>query len=171
MSKILTADLSSGHPNAFVDMVFPPTNMLIDSGDSITDYIESGSRVVVSQQLRSVLEDIGVRADFWPLRTFIDEVEYSERVFYLCKILDRVDCFDYARGECTFHTKPGFTHRIDTISRLAIDEDKAAGHHLFYLDNGAGYILCVSDELAERLVSSALTGMKIIAPEDWSFCC
>lgn len=190
MSKVLTADLDRNytqaviqdmelHLDVYLEMMgceplaarFPVTTVAIQADGQPDDYFESGSMIIVSGQLKAQLIEMDAHAEFIQLRIVMDGAEYTGQEFYFCHILDCVDCFNYEYGVCTFHKKPGFTTRIDTIERLAIDEVKAAPHAIFRLANGAEHIVCVSDAVGARLLRSGLRGMKIIAPEDWFFGC
>ncbi|MBN9121749.1 MAG: hypothetical protein J0I06_21855, partial [Planctomycetes bacterium] len=88
-----------------------------------------------------------------------------------CNILDVVECLDHDRGEYTYWEKTGFTDHVDAIKRLAIDEEKAAGHDLFRIAKGGEYIVCASDRVADRIAERELTGVRFVEPCDWQFGC
>lgn len=190
MTRVLTADLDRNytraviqnmelHLDVYLEMLgcepladrFPVTTVAIQNDGQPDDYFESGSMIIVSYSLKAQLIEMGAHAEFFRLRIVMDGLEHTDKEFYFCHILDCVDCFDYEHSDYTLQRKPGFTTRIDSIERLAIDEAKAASHAIFRLANGAEHIVCVSDVVGARLLSSGLRGMKIIAPEDWFFGC
>lgn len=188
MSKVLIADLSDGYTEADnlsiddsafwllmrcvpLSTVFPATTVAIRSKGLPRDYFEVGSMIVVSQRLKQTLESFKVNAEFFKIdiHTAGDVVVSDD--YYCCNILDCVDCFDYSRGKCGFHTKPGYSDRIDGIQQLAIDETVAASHLLFRIAKGAEYIVCVNDQLADSLAKRGFTGCKCIFPQEWYFGC
>jgi len=117
-----------------------------------------------------VLVEFEVLAEFLPFHVIYNGLEYTDRKFYFCNILDIVECLDLKRGEYTFHHKAGFTDHVDKIKKLAIDEEKVAPYHLFRIAKGAEYIVCVSDALANAIEQNDLTGSVFVKPEDWTFC-
>jgi hypothetical protein len=150
---------------------FPDTTLEILSDHPPPDFFQRGTLFTVSDRLKSVLEEFRVPAEYFPLRIVYGTEEYTERTFYFCNIVDCLECFDLARGKYTFWKKPGFTDRVDKIRKLAIDEEKAAGHDLFRIAKGGEYIVCVSDRVASKIVDRHLTGVRFIEPEDWRFGC
>lgn len=135
------------------------------------DYFEPGTVFTVSDPLKRALEKFEVRAEFFPIRVVYEGRDSTDRAFFFCNILDRVDCLDLKRGDYTFWTRPGFTDRVDAIEQLALDECKAAGHDLFRIGTGAEYVVCVSDRVADCIVAERYTGVRLIEPSDWSFGC
>ena len=188
MTKILIADLSDGYTqadnlsiddDAFWNLLtckslkpgFPETTIAIRSESPPTDYFEVGSMIVVSQRLKQLLENVQAKAEFFKLNVQSDREDFAGIEYYCCNVLECVDCIDYSRSKLTFHTKPGFTDRIDGIQELAIDEAIAAPHVLFRIAKGAEYIVCVNADLANSLTQGGFSGCKCIAPEEWYFGC
>lgn len=93
-----------------------------------------------------------------------------DRAFFCCNILDAVECLDFDRGEYTFWQKAGFSDHVDSIKKLAIDEDKVVGYNLFRIAKGAEHIICVSDALANRIENGGFLGIKFVPPEEWNPC-
>ena len=148
---------------------FPDIRYEILSDSPPHDNFYVGTHFVVSEKLKIAMEEFHVFAEFFPVRIIYNGEEYTERRYFECNILDCVDCFDHTRGKATFSKTRGFTDRIDKIKKLAIDEEKAAGHALFRIAKGAESIECVSDDLAARIEELRLTGMKFVDPDQW--CC
>ena len=146
---------------------WPTVSLKITTKKAPDDYFQVGSIEVVSDQIKTTMETFNVKVEFLPIQVFYKGKLYSNKSYFFCHILDQVDCFDHEQGRCTFHEAPGFKDRIDEIEKLAIDEQKAEGHHLFRLAKGAEYIICMSDELAKQIQASKATGARFIAPEDW----
>jgi len=166
MNELDDADIWPMDTAHFADR-WPSVSLKITTKHSPNDYFQVGSIDVVSDQVKAIMEQIGVEAEFLPVRVVYRGKAFSERSFFFCHILDQVDCFDHQRGQCTFHDSPEFKDHIDEIQKLVIDEDKVAGHHLFRIAKGAEYIVCLSDELAARLSESEVTGMRFVEPEEW----
>jgi hypothetical protein len=147
----------------------PEITLEISTPHPPADFFQPGTLFTVSDRLRAALEEFDVRTEFFPLRVLYGGAEYTERAFYFCNILDCVECLDLARGEYTFETKPGFTHLVHLIRKLAIDERKAAGHDLFRIANGGECTVCVSDRLASRIADGKLTAVRFVEPQDWHY--
>ena len=127
---------------AMAKVFFSNTRLEILSDNPPADFFEPGTMFTVSDRLKAVLQGFDVHAEFFPLRIMYHGGEYTERTFYFCNIRDCVECLDLVRGKYSFWKKPGFTDNVQKIKRLAIDEEKAAGHHLFRIAKGAEYIVC-----------------------------
>lgn len=150
---------------------FPDTTVDVCSDPAPPDFFQPGSLFLVSDRLKVVLEQFGVRAEFFRVQVLHQGRECADRAYYFCNILDVVECLDLEHGEYTFWKKPGFTDHVDAIKKLAIDEGRASGHDLFRIAKGAEYIACVSDRVATEVQSQKLTGMRLVNPEDWCFGC
>lgn len=127
-----------------------------------TDYIKAEPLDLVSQELKAVLEEHGANAAFYPVQMIYRRRPYTERHFYACHILDHLDCYDYERGEYTFHEKPGFTDHVDEVRVLAVDEQKAAGHPLFRLGKGGERYILTSAELGTAIEAKRFTGLYFL---------
>ncbi len=147
---------------------FPRTSVEILSDHPPTDYFETGGMFVVSEKLKSVLDEFKVNCEYFHLQVVYHESEFTHKNFYFCNILDCIECFDLVRGEYTFWEKPGFRDRVDKIKKLAIDEEKVADHDLFRIAKGGEYFVCASDRLASRITDLHLTGMVFRGVADWN---
>lgn len=99
-----------------------PATVEIESEHPPDDYFDALDMFVVSDRLKTVLENFDVHAEYLPIRVIYMGNEYKDEAFYCCNILDAVECFDFERGECTFHQAAGFTDHIDKIKKLAIPD-------------------------------------------------
>lgn len=149
---------------------FPNTRLKILSGHPPTDYFDVGGMFIVSEPLKSVLDEFHVHVEFFLLQIKYQGKKYTKHSFYFCNILDCVDAFDLKQGEYTFWQSSGFTDHIEKIKKLEIDENKALPYHLFRMAKCSPDIVCASDALAMRIVESHFTGMRFIEPEKWTFC-
>lgn len=147
-----------------VQGTFPDITLEISVPHPPRDYFHAGSMFIVSNRLKSVLEEFEVRAEFFPVRILYEEQEYQKQAYYYCNILDCVDCFDRTRGEYTFWP----SGHVKGINKLAIDEDTAAGHDLFRIANGGEYIVCTSDRVAAAIIEQKCRGVVLKKPEDWN---
>lgn len=133
------------------------------------DYFTCGALLMVSDALKAVLEEFRVSAQYISFGILVDG-KPSDRAFFCCNILDTIECLDFDRGEYTFWQKAGFSDHVDRIKKLAIDENKVVGYHLFRIAKGAEYLICVSDILANRIAEAGFCGIRFVSPEEWSFC-
>lgn len=159
----------SGTPGERWPGPFPECTLRIRTPRPPADFFQPGTLLTVSDRLKAVLEEFDARAEFFRVGVRYRGRKYTARTFYYCHILDYVDCFDHDRGEYTYFDKTGFTDRVDSIRRLAIDEGEASGHDLFRIAKGGEYIVCVSDRVAERIAAEKLTGVRLIEPAEWRF--
>jgi len=133
------------------------------------DFFQPGTMFIVSDRLKTALEEFPIRAEFFSVRVVRNGVDVQGGGFYYCNILDCVDCLDYENGEYVFESKSGFTNLVREINRLVIDGEKANGHDLFRIANGGEGIVCTSDRVASRISDGQFTGVRMIRPEDWRF--
>lgn len=146
---------------------FPDVVLQVRSGYPPNDFFEPGTLFTVSDRLKSVLCEFNIHAEFFPVRIIYKCKEYFEQTFYFCNILNCVDCFDLSQGEYTFEARSG---DVKDIRKLALNEEKILGHDLFRIAKGGEYIVCVSDRVATGIMEARLTGMRFVAPEEWTFC-
>jgi hypothetical protein len=148
---------------------FPDTTIEITSDHTPADHFVVGGIFIVSDRLKSILEQSKVRAEYFPLHVVFEGKDYTDRRFFYCNLLEEIECFDFQHGKCTMWKKPGFTDRIKTIKKLAIDDKKASLHPLFRLAKCSPTIVVANDDLAEKIVESECTGIRLIRPEKWKF--
>jgi hypothetical protein len=150
---------------------FPDSTLEIETEVEPADFMTAGPIFVVSGELRTILEEFNVRAEYFKLRAIHCGKDYQKKVFYFVNILEAVACLDYERSEYE-RTPMGVTG----IEKLVFDASKAAGHHLFMLGPiGWGHspnpkairdvIRCASDEFATRVLRSGLKGVVFTLPE------
>lgn len=140
----------------------------LDPPDAQPDYFTCGTMLMVSEPLKALLEEFTLNVQYIPFDIIPEGKEVPDRVFYYCRILDVVECFDFDRGEYTFFQKEGFYDRVDQIKKLVIDEKKADGYHLFRIAKGGERFICVSDALANRIEEGGFRGIKFVPPEEWN---
>jgi hypothetical protein len=132
------------------------------------DYFDSSNYFIISDRLKQELERFQTVAEYIPIKEVIHKGKpYTDSSFYFANIRDEVECLDETNGQYTYWTKPGWTHRIDEIETLVIDESKAAGHHLFFIARLSGPVFCASEELQSSIVEKGFTGIRFIDPADW----
>ncbi|WP_254510900.1 imm11 family protein [Anatilimnocola floriformis] len=130
------------------------------------DWFCPSGMFVVSQRLKTLLEEWKVLAEFIEIQLVNSKKRpITSDGFFLCNILDAVDCFDFTRGKSTLYDSP--VKRIDRLKKLVIDEKKAASHNLFRLATGVEALAFASDGLADAIIQRGMTGMRFIRPEDW----
>lgn len=130
------------------------------------DYIQAFPLDLVSEELKSLLEQYNAHVKFYPVQLHYRRRPYLQRRYFALHILDIVDCFDYERGEYVFwKQKPGFTERVDKIRRLAIDEEKASAQPLCRIANGGEHFILACDELAAAINAQGLSGLRFVEPE------
>jgi hypothetical protein len=154
-----------------LDAVFPDTTVEIQTDHPPDDFFEAGIGMpVVSDGVRSVLEEFKANAEFFPLHIRFEGKDYIDRAFYFMNVTALADVIDHQNGEFTFWEKAGFTDHVDKIMKLAIDEHKASPYPLFRIAKGGEYLIGVNDALADRLSAAPFTGMRFVNPNDWKLC-
>jgi hypothetical protein len=160
---------------------FPESTIIVESpqhwpdGYSVPesepcDYIAAGPIFTVSAELRAVLDEFRVNAEFLEVKVQLRGTPYTRRTYYFANILDAVECFDY--DESIYETSD---LGVDEIEHLALNDAKPAGHHLFMVGPCSlgpskaicAPIRCASEQLATRILELGLTGMVFTKPEDW----
>lgn len=152
---------------------FPSSTLEIETDGEPADFIWAGSLFVVSGQLRTILNDFHVNAEFFQLKVIHRGEIYREREFYFANLLDAVACFDYEKSEC--QTTPTGVVGID---KLVLDNSKAGGHHLFLVGPISwaatpnpkairDVIYAASEELVVCVTESGLSGAVFTKPENW----
>lgn len=90
---------------------FPSSTLEIETAAEPADFIWAGNLFVVSGQLRAILDEFQVNAEFFQLKVIHNGEIYQKREFYLANLLDAVACLDYERSE--YETTPFGVSAID----------------------------------------------------------
>jgi hypothetical protein len=149
----------------------PPLKIDIKSRREPADFFLGGPVMIVSAELRELLEEFDVKVEFAPVKITRFGKRYATKQFFYLNILEVVNCFDYKKSRYT--RTPHGVHEIDP---LVLSKSKAAGHHLFRLGPlptaepnpkaVRDFIVCASKKLAVRVEDSGLTGVAFTRPED-----
>jgi hypothetical protein len=148
--------------------IFKSTIIKIRSKRPPVDYLNVDSLFIVSEKLKSILEEFQVPSEYFQLDVIFKGKKYTGQQFFFCNIMDCIACLDFNQGEYEFEVKPGFTDHVRKIKTLAIDEAKVKGHHLFRNIKGVGSLVFASDSLAEKIVSTNCAGVKFNGVENWN---
>lgn len=151
---------------------FPSSTLEIETEGEPADFIWAGSLFVVSGQLRAILDNFQVNAEFFQLKVIHKGEIYQKREFYFANLLDAVACLDYEKSK--YETTP---FGVSEIAKLVLDDSKAAGRHLFLVGPIMSavspnpkairdVIYAASEELAVRVIESGLTGAVFTRPKD-----
>src|SRR5262245_43401741 len=146
---------------------FPQTTIEIESSFPPTDYFDTGGFFMVSEHLKLELEHFGVLAEFFPVNSLYEGKPYTKKDYYFANVRDEVECVDEVNGHYTHWQKAGWTHWVDKIIKLVIDESRAKGHHLFFVGRLSGPVFCASEELQKSVREKRFTGIDFIDPCRW----
>jgi hypothetical protein len=138
------------------------------SKKKLPDYFPVGTLRLASRRFVDVCRDFKVNAEFLPVQILEKGDSKSQQAYYFCHVLDMVDCFDYKKGKIKYRDKK--TDWIDKVTKFVIDEEKAAGHHLFRIDMSL-FIIAASDEFAEAVQRLQLSGAAFTEPSEWRGIC
>lgn len=135
--------------------VFPRTQIALKARPAAPDYLTIGSLDVVSQRLRSFLEQQQINAEYLEL----DVVQKGGRVgpYYFMNPLDIFPCLDRARSRFEEETPAGQPAWIVRIHELYVDESKVGNSRLFVLDEKP--LLLARSDLVDRLKAHEFTGL------------
>ena len=152
---------------------FPDTTISLETKIGPTDFFESGPTMIVSKRLRQIFEEFNVKAEFIQVKAKLKKKAYTKKQFYIMNNLDQAPCLDYKRSKYKI-TASG----VEEIEPLVLDESKSMGKHFFRLGpvrvpgkpNRKAIkpiILCVSEQLARRILAEGLTGIMFVIPKDY----
>lgn len=154
-----------------VPINLPPLIVDIYSHGEPADFFLAGLVCIVSSKLRKLLLEQKVNAEFRAVQVYQLGKRYRRRKFYMLNILDVVDCFDYKKSK--FRRTPKGIHNI---TRVAIDDTRANGHHLFIvgplpskIPNSQAIrdiIRCASEDLVTRITESGVSGVSFTTLQD-----
>lgn len=129
------------------------------------DYFPVGPLRLGSSKFIDACRNFNVNAEFLPVQLLGKDGNEIESSFYVCHLLENVDCFDSKKSKCIYRDEEKTW--IDELIDLVIDAKRASGHHLFRIDIPA-FIIGASDEFAEAAHRLGLSGTVFIDPADWS---
>lgn len=154
-----------------VPALLPPMIIDVKTSNEPADFFFAGLVFIASEELRAVLEDFKVHAQFLPVKMLRRGRRYTRKTFFFVNLLDVVDCFDYDRSKYRKTIKG-----VHEIKKLVLDDSRAIGHHLFKVGPLPSakpnpqairdVIRCSSEELATHIHKAGLTGVVFTKPED-----
>lgn len=131
----------------------------------IIDYFPIGAMDLVSDRLRTSLENANVEAEFLPVK--VKPPKMTSISYFALNILRVIDCIDDARSiyeKDTFGT--GWAWKI---KRLAIDERVVGNTPMFRVGRAWHMIIGVSEVLSAKLEEAGYVGMQFVNAEDCYF--
>ena len=148
--------LTSGLP---LSGQLPELRMEVVTEHPPADYFSAGPLFLVSARMRDLPESMLANSEFHPVVLLRRGQELKPGGYYFANLLDKVDCLD--RNKSKYKLDGEF---IDKIEKLVIDDAKTNSKPLFRLANSYDVITLVSQELADAIISSGMTGVKFIPP-------
>ena len=153
--------LNSGLP---LSGQLPELRMEVVTEHPPADYFSAGPLFLVSARMRDLLESKRANVEFHPVVLLRGGREFNAGCYFFANLLDKVDCLDREKSEYKMDGE-----FIDKIEKLVIDDAMVNSKPLFRLANSYDVITLVSQELADAIIASGMTGVKFIAPEDWKW--
>jgi hypothetical protein len=126
------------------------------------DYFHAGPIFIVSERMRVLLESKQANIEFHSITLLRAGQEINAGRYFFANLLEKVDCIDRDKSE--YKLDADF---IDKIEKLVIDDTKANSKPLIRLAKTYDVITLASQELADAVVASGMTGIKFISPQDW----
>jgi hypothetical protein len=142
----------------------PDLRMEITTDLPPADYFSAGPMFIVSERLRKLLNDAGAVAEYFPIALLKNGVELNAGNYFFANLMEKIDCLD---REKSIYTMDG--EFVDTINKLAIDENKARQSNLFRLANTFDVITIASQRLVDSILAAGITGVKFLRPTDWKW--
>src|SRR5262249_27446154 len=127
------------------------------------DYFTAGVAIVFSGRLVNTVRPFCHNAEFVPISVMLDGNGPVSEPYFLANIMEQVECLDEVNGQYTYF--PDRT--VDQILTLAIDERKATGHHLFWVERAPPILLCASREVQDAVRSARHSGIGFRDVAKW----
>jgi len=178
MIKVWKADTETEHvytnaallnPRDFLDVKtmtgepllgrFPTPRIRVDSEYLPADYFQAGPLFMVSEKLKSVLQEFSLRVELHPVDVDFRGAAPVDPRYYFLNILDEAACLD--RTASKYSEMKGY---VGDIKKLVIDETKTVGMNLFRLAKAYQFIVLVGEPLAHAIQSSGVRGVRLIEP-------
>lgn len=141
---------------------FPGAHIRIDSEDPPADFFTVGTLFIISRKLKSVLDEFPLVRELYTVDVRYKEDRSPIGSYFFLHILDTADCLDRANSQ--FKEEKGY---VGDITKLVIDESKAAGKHLFRLAHAYQRLVFASEELATAVEAAGITGVRLQDPASW----
>ncbi len=146
--------------------IFPRTVVEIQSVNPPADFFVSGGFCIVSERLRTVLQGVGVRAEYFPVEMMHGCTRYTDRAFYFANFTDEIDCLDEVHGRYEYRDSGG-VRWVESIQRLSVDESRAVGHDLFFVARKSGLLLVASQTLQDLIRQQKISGIEFTDPAEY----
>ncbi|ENX3944721.1 DUF1629 domain-containing protein [Photobacterium damselae] len=150
--------LAGGFP---IDGLWPKVVIDVTSDYKPADSFLSGPMLIVNHKLAALLCEFVSKEEIelLPVEVIYQGEPYKE--YYFLNVLVICDALDRRNSEFT-----ELDGMIDSIDRVAFNEEKAKDKRLFLLDS-IEWLLCVSDELVSRIESIGFSGIAFKSEADW----
>jgi hypothetical protein len=127
------------------------------------DFLWVGVLLIFSSRLVDTVRKLGVNAEFVPIALEIRGVGRSSQPFFIANIMEQVDCLDRMNGHYTYWPDGS----VDEVLELAIDQEAAEGHRLFWVKDAPPILLCASQETQDAVRAAGHSGIAFREPERW----
>jgi hypothetical protein len=127
-----------------------------------------GTMQIVSHRIVKILSIFEVSMiEFFPVNVTWNGDEYTESIFFIMNVIDRLKCFDTEKSQYTvdrFIDDDDDTLYISELYKLVIEPVDEHLHKIFYIDDpfGCPSILCVSDSIAQEMRFQNIIGHELI---------
>lgn len=141
-----------------------PINFYYDpeEGNRKTDYLGNDEAwFMISPKFKSVIDQVGgTNVQYLPVNV-INEKDGSTHQYYVANILETVDALNLEHSDY-FTTELDDGRKVYSITKYAIDEKAAEGHHLFKLKKYNVIPFFISERLRDEILSNGITGCDFL---------
>lgn len=159
-ADLLGVDLASGRPLA----VEFPKNLFVrlEKAAPPDDYFYAGRMVIVSEKLKRVFDDVGVRAQYFKVPVVGPRGRRLKKRYFYANLLTVVDCLDWGR---TKGKREGGC--VTQIRKIALHAKRITDEPLFYVAKTVSPVLCAQKQLIDAVARAKCVGPTFADPKDW----
>jgi len=139
----------------------PDTTLLFEKGARVPDVFKSGGATMASRKAKTLFEEAGVKAEFFPIRLKFKDGRPECR-YYFVNVVEVVDCVDWQRSDIVMDDRFPIVRKID---KLVLTVSAAP----LFRPKGLEFLLCCSSDLAASINETRCTGLGFYSVDEYTF--
>lgn len=138
-----------------------PLSFNISEYISEFDYFEGDLIPVVSEKLKNILTNqIPDMVDFYPVQIFDNGREIEAEKFFIIKIKNEIECFDWERSNYETRILKNGIKRISAIRNLVLIEEKIKDQVIFKISEVNYFLVGLKEDLCQKILEAGVKGIE-----------
>jgi hypothetical protein len=127
------------------------------------DFFEGEGIPIVSDKIRGIfMLEMPEAAIFFPVKILSKGKEIGSKKFYIIKINNEIQCFDWDKSEYEVRLLNNGEKRISAIRKLVLTNDNIKDQAIFKIAEVTYFLVAVRNDICEKILSAGAKGIEFI---------